>query len=201
MANKARGYGLSAELEKKKASKFDPVLANEAMDWIRDVLRHENPSDPDIAKIGEVQVMDDVTGILKDGVILCKVMNAMYPGTIRKINTNKMAFKQMENVGNFLTGCVDKAGCHKSDMFQTVDLYEGSNIPLVINGIHALGRKAHECSNGIPALGPQEAQENKREFTEEQLASGKNVIGLQMGTNKMASQAGQNFGKTRAIID
>ena len=27
------------------------------------------------------------------------------------------------------------------------------------------------------------------------------VIGLQMGSNKGASQAGQNFGKTRAIID
>ena len=27
------------------------------------------------------------------------------------------------------------------------------------------------------------------------------MIGLQMGSNKGATQAGQNFGKTRAIID
>ena len=59
---------------------------------------------------------------------------------------------------------------------------------------------SHE-NQDIPALGPKESDANKRDFTEEQLAAGKNIIGLQMGTNECASQAGQNFGKTRAIID
>ena len=31
--------------------------------------------------------------------------------------------------------------------------------------------------------------------------AGEGVIGLQAGSNRGASQAGQNFGKTRAIID
>lgn len=52
-----------------------------------------------------------------------------------------------------------------------------------------------------PTLGPREASENRREFSEEQLAEGKNVIGLQMGSNKGASQAGQSFGKSRSIMD
>ncbi len=52
-----------------------------------------------------------------------------------------------------------------------------------------------------PAFGPKESTENKREFSEEQMAAGKNVIGLQMGTNKGASQAGMTMGKSRAIID
>lgn len=44
------------------------------------------------------------------------------------------------------------------------------------------------------------AQENKREFTDEQLKAGKNVIGLQMGSNKGASQEGMSYGKTRQIV-
>lgn len=42
----------------------------------------------------------------------------------------------------------------------------------------------------LPAIGPKESTEQKREFTEEQLQAGKGVIGLQMGSNKGASQAG-----------
>lgn len=41
----------------------------------------------------------------------------------------------------------------------------------------------------VPCLGPKEAQANVREFTEEQLKQGQNVIGLQMGSNKGASQS------------
>ena len=57
-----------------------------------------------------------------------------------KINTSKMAFKQMENIGLFLQAC-ENYGVNKVDLFQTVDLYEGQNMNAVINGIHALGRK------------------------------------------------------------
>ena len=57
-----------------------------------------------------------------------------------KPNTSKMAFKQMENTSNFLLGC-ESLGISKTDLFQTVALYEGTNIPQVVAGIHALGRK------------------------------------------------------------
>ena len=50
-------------------------------------------------------------------------------------------------------------------------------------------------------LGPKEATESKREFSDEQLKQGASVIGLQMGTNKMASQAGMSFGGQRHIND
>lgn len=59
---------------------------------------------------------------------------------VYKINTSKMAFKQMENIGNFLSGC-EEFGMAKTDLFQTVSLYEGTNIPQVVDTIHALGRK------------------------------------------------------------
>ena len=51
----------------------------------------------------------------------------------------------------------------------------------------------------VPSLGPKEAEANEREFTEEQLKAGQNVIGLQMGSNKGASQAGDHFGRARQV--
>ena len=56
-------------------------------------------------------------------------------------------------------------------------------------------------SKGLKGFGPKEAEMNKRQFTDEQLRAGRNIIGLQMGTNKGASQAGMTFGKQRMIID
>ena len=47
-----------------------------------------------------------------------------------KINTGKMAFKLMENISNFL-GAATRYGVAKTDLFQTVDLYEAENIPQV----------------------------------------------------------------------
>ena len=44
---------------------------------------------------------------------------------------------QMENIGNFLTFC-DTLGVPKTDIFQTVDLYENQNIPGVSNHLSHL---------------------------------------------------------------
>ena len=57
-----------------------------------------------------------------------------------KSNTMKMAFKQMENINNFLTAC-EKMGMSKVDLFQTVDLYEKTNMHQVICCLHAFGRR------------------------------------------------------------
>jgi len=45
----------------------------------------------------------------------------------------------MENVNNFLKG-IEKYGVPVGDLFQTVDLYEASNIPAVTATLFALGR-------------------------------------------------------------
>ena len=45
------------------------------------------------------------------------------------------------------------------------------------------------------------SQENKREFSEDQLRAGEGHVGLQAGFNKGASQAGINMGKPRSIND
>lgn len=42
-------------------------------------------------------------------------------------------------------------------------------------------------------MGPKPSEENKREFTEEQLRAGDGIIGLQAGTNKGATQVEHFF--------
>lgn len=51
-----------------------------------------------------------------------------------------------------------------------------------------------------PYLGPRPAEENRREFTEQQLRASESIIGLQAGTNRGATQSGQSFGASRKII-
>lgn len=205
MANRPKGYGMSAELAKKKEAKFDSGLTTEAVQWVSDVLEH--CGDSKASEVKDKLKQDnafgksgDVVNLFKDGQILCHLINAIQADCVKKVNTNNMAFKQMENIGNFLKGC-EKIGMKKDDLFQTSDLYEGNNIPQVITTIMAVGRKAQSLNYDGPTLGPAESAENKREFTEEQMRAGEHIIGLQAGSNKGASQAGQNFGKTRAIID
>ena len=180
MAERPKGYGMTAELQEKKAAKYDPGLAAEAVDWMQRVTGEDLPS-------GTGSTPGSVQEALKNGVYLCKLINTLQPGSVKKVNDSKMAFKMMENIGNFLSAC-EAYGLKKADLFQTVDLYEAENIPQVINGLHAVGRKAQ--AKGQEGIGPKESAENKREFDEQTLKAGQNVIGLQMGTNRGASQAG-----------
>lgn len=213
MANTPRGYGLTAECQRKKDAKFDKDLACEALFWISDVLKESERDD--ICWISD-EIYDrvmccneneneieqkDVKEALKDGVALCCLGNEIVPGSIKKFNLPKeggklRAFQEMENIGIFLKFCEEKMGCKKHDLFQSVDLWEGRNIPQVINAIFALGRKYRDNP-----LGPRESSENRREFTEEQIKKSQQIIRLQSGSNKGATQAGINFGKTRTIMD
>jgi len=45
MANRPIGYGMTAELARKNAAKFEPDLANDALDWIRDVFEFQEDND------------------------------------------------------------------------------------------------------------------------------------------------------------
>ncbi|XP_071126829.1 muscle-specific protein 20-like [Mytilus galloprovincialis] len=197
MAYRPMAYGLTGEVQRKIKGKYDINLEQEARIWIEDVLQLElkEGADPNQA-LGQ----SEFQLCLKDGKILCQLINTLSPGAVKKLNDGKMAFKMMENISNFLTA-IEKYGVSRHDLFQTVDLYEGQNMVQVVNAIHALGRKAQKNGFDGPVLGVKEAESNPRNFSDEKMKAGQTVIGLQAGTNKVASQAGMNFGKSRSIID
>jgi len=177
-------YGLSAQIAGKIAGKRDPASEQEVLEWIEAVTGERLPNAP----------YDE---ILKDGQVLCRLINALMPGYITKINTGGGQFKLMENINKFQDAC--KAyGVPEIDVFQTVDLWEKRNIPQVTQCIFALGRTAqiHPEFRG-PVLGPKFSDENRRQFSQEQLRAGEGIINLQYGTNKGANQAGLSFGTTR----
>lgn len=155
---------------------------------------------------GEKSGADAVQEVLADGTVLLELANELCKadpnhslGPAIKVSTENKAFKKMDNINKYLIFCSECLQVPNGDQFQTVDLYEKQNMAAVISQIHAVGRRSVAKGLNVPALGPKEAKANKREFSEEQLKAGENVIGLQMGTNKLASQAGDHFGRPRQV--
>lgn len=200
MANKGPAYGMSREVQSKIEKKYDEELEERLVEWIvaqcgPDVGR------PDRGRLG-FQVW------LKNGMILSKLVNSLYSEGSKPVkvpeNPPSMVFKQMEQVAQFLKAAEDY-GVTKTDMFQTVDLFEGKDMAAVQRTLMALGSLAVTKNDGHYRGDPnwfmKKAQEHKREFTDSQLQEGKHVIGLQMGSNRGASQAGMTgYGRPRQII-
>ncbi|KAG7157372.1 myophilin-like [Homarus americanus] len=183
--SRATKSGLAAEAQSKVEAKYNEEQAAECLEWIAAVTGQE------FDKSGNA---DNFYNILKDGKMLCEVINALKPGEIKKIQKSTMAFKCMENINQFVDGA-KSCGVPSQETFQTVDLWERQNLNSVVICIQSLGRKGGQF--GKPAIGPKEAEKNVRQFTEEQLRASDSVISLQYGSNKGANQAGMSFGTTR----
>lgn len=83
--------------------------------------------------------------------ILSKLVNSLYPEGSKPVkvpeNPPSMVFKQMEQVAQFLKAAEDY-GVIKTDMFQTVDLYEGKDMAAVQRTLMALGSLAVTKNDG-----------------------------------------------------
>ncbi|CAN0379044.1 transgelin-3 [Lampetra fluviatilis] len=200
MANKGPSYGLSREVQSKIDQKYDPELEERLVAWIAAQCGGDGGNScPGTGKSSFQQW-------LKDGTVLSLLINSLYPagsGPIKKVQPSTMAFKQMEQISQFLKAA-EAYGVSTTDMFQTVDLWEGKDLASVQRTLMALGSIAVTKDDGLyqgdPAWFHKKSQENRREFSEDQLKQGQNVIGLQYGTNKGASQAGMTgYGRPRQI--
>lgn len=116
----------------KIAGKRDPLKDQEAQAWIEEVLG---------AKFPAGQLYEDV---LKDGQVLCRLINKLAPNSVPKINESGGQFKLMENVNNFQKA-LKAYGVPDQDVFQTVDLYEKKDISQVTNTMFAIGRAVSIC--------------------------------------------------------
>lgn len=168
------------------AGNRNPQQEAEVLEWIEAVLETKLPNQP----------FEDV---LKNGIVLCHLINKIAPGSVKKIQERGTNFQLMENIQRFQTA-IRKYGVPDEEIFQTADLFERRNIRQVTLCLFALGRitQLHEDYNG-PTIGPKMAQENKRNFSEEEIRRMRDSqIGLQAGTNVGASQSGHGgMGNTR----
>ncbi|MGH0121473.1 UNVERIFIED_CONTAM: hypothetical protein FKN15_023771 [Acipenser sinensis] len=108
----------------------------------------------------------------------------------------------LENLTNFIKA-ITAYGLKPHDIFEANDLFESGNLTQVQTTLLALAGMAK--TKGIQSrvdIGVKYADKQKHAFDEEKVKAGKCVIGLQMGTNKCASQAGMNaYGTRRHLYD
>jgi len=155
-------YGFDKELEDKAKAKLSayPKLEEDARGWIEEVL---------CEKLGAGSLQQQ----LKDGTVLCRLINTIRPNMIPKIFTSQMPFKQMENIAAYLDAC-SRLGVPTYDSFQTVALYENKDMLGVLTNIHSLGRVAQRVPGFAgPVLGAKLAEVHKRDFDEKQLQAAK----------------------------
>uniref|UniRef100_A0A3Q3A1S4 Calponin n=1 Tax=Kryptolebias marmoratus TaxID=37003 RepID=A0A3Q3A1S4_KRYMA len=170
------------------AGKYDPQKEEELRLWMEDVTGK---------KIGE-NFMES----LKDGVLLCELINVLQPGSVRKINHSSQNWHQLENIGNFVRA-ITEYGLKPHDLFEANDLFENINHTQVQSTLIALaGMAKSKGFNSKYDLGVKYAEKQQRHFAPEKLMEGRNIIGLQMGTNKLASQKGMtSYGTRRHLYD
>jgi hypothetical protein len=161
----------------------------EILDWIGAVIGED------------INKKEPFEKVLKDGVLLCKLINKLIPGYVKKINTKGGNFALMENLAAVQKG-MREYGVPEDELFQPVDLFEARNVKAVVKSLAALARTCLNKGFEGPAFGPKMAEQNKREFSEDQLRAGREGhIGLQAGSNKGATQSGINMGKPRSVHD
>ncbi|KAK2181589.1 hypothetical protein NP493_391g02035 [Ridgeia piscesae] len=155
---------------------------------------------------------DNFHELLYDGLLLSKLIDALYPGHInwndRTFQTPKIEAMRMmrekERIASF-NNLVQEFGVPDSFVFPTDSLHDRGvlNLAQVCSCIRALGIEAQTKPDyrGPENYWPKKSMRNIRSFTEEQLRAGDSIIGLQAGSNKGASQAGLTMGKQRMILD
>ncbi|MCJ1397201.1 hypothetical protein MMC11_000393 [Xylographa trunciseda] len=119
-----------------RLEKYTPRLANEAREWIEEVL-------------GERLKAGDLLDALKSGVALCKLMNLAIGSPGLRYKESTMPFVQMENISHFLKACQSPPmNLPPHDVFLTVDLYEAKDPAQVLQCLGAFSRRASAIQPG-----------------------------------------------------
>uniref|UniRef100_A0A8B9M0Q3 Transgelin n=1 Tax=Accipiter nisus TaxID=211598 RepID=A0A8B9M0Q3_9AVES len=121
MANKGPAYGMSRDVQSKIEKKYDDELEDRLVEWIV-AQCGAAVGRPERGRLG-FQVW------LKNGIVLSRLVNSLYPDGSKPVKIPDtpptMVFKQMEQIAQFLKAAEDY-GVVKTDVFQTVDLFEGA---------------------------------------------------------------------------
>lgn len=129
---------LERAVQEKINSKRNPEQEHAAREWIEAVTGEKFPTD----------AYDES---LHDGILLCKLMNKIKPGSVPKIHTTGNVMKLRENAGFFQQAAL-AYGIGENDVFQAVDLFDKKNISQVTMCVFALSRLAQKHNFAGPKL-------------------------------------------------
>ncbi|ESN90904.1 hypothetical protein HELRODRAFT_90672, partial [Helobdella robusta] len=102
-------------------------LKTQLVDWIEAVVGEKlNKNEP-------------FEKVLKDGITLCKLMNKIVPGGIKKIVMKGGNFTWMENL-QAVQKSMRTYGVPEDELFQPIDLCEARNVKAVVKSLAALAR-------------------------------------------------------------
>jgi len=113
----AKKSGKRTVSEIMKSEKLEAVekKSKEITQWIEAILKEELPK-------------SNLRESLLDGVILCKLVNAICPGALKRYHTKpRMLAMKIENIGFFLATCKTRLNLPPALLFQPTDIHDDSN--------------------------------------------------------------------------
>ncbi|OCK77007.1 hypothetical protein K432DRAFT_407687 [Lepidopterella palustris CBS 459.81] len=125
---------LDHDMKRLRMSRYTPQAANEVRVWIENILGERLPA-------------GDLLEALKDGTVLCKLVNLAVPSPGIKFKKSPMPFIQMENISHFLRACeLPPLNLPAHDRFLTVDLFESKDPAQVLQCLGAFSRVANSVN-------------------------------------------------------
>lgn len=134
---------LDQDMKNLRMGRYTPQAANEVRTWIEEMLGERLPA-------------GDLLDALKDGTVLCRLVNMVVSTPIR-FKKSAMPFIQMENIAHFLKACeLPPLSMPSHDRFLTVDLYESKDPAQVLQCLSAFSRAANNIdpSKFSTSIGP-----------------------------------------------
>lgn len=141
----------------------------------------------------------DLANILRDGVILCKLLNKIEPGALDMKDVNLKPtlaqFLCLRNINLFLKSCVDNFGLKQSDIFQDIMLFDLINFHKVLCTLSKLSQSPKALKSGIPGFSARKPKTREEEIIYQSLKS------IEMGEREQDSINHEcDFDRTREEI-
>eukprot|EP00007_Cunea_sp_BSH-02190019_P002993 CAMPEP_0174233214 /NCGR_PEP_ID=MMETSP0417-20130205/3303_1 /TAXON_ID=242541 /ORGANISM="Mayorella sp, Strain BSH-02190019" /LENGTH=1365 /DNA_ID=CAMNT_0015311385 /DNA_START=63 /DNA_END=4157 /DNA_ORIENTATION=+ len=100
----------------------------------------------------EVQLTDpaaqgNLAAVLCDGRLLCDLVNRLLPGTIDSVSSSDKPFKQVQNIGRYLSAC-RRIGLSAKYLFVPSELQQGENLSAVLENLNQL-RTLYESGGAL----------------------------------------------------
>ncbi|KAI0214270.1 Transgelin-2 [Lamellibrachia satsuma] len=158
---RAKKAGIALQIQKKMEDGYDREESlgtpTRIVEWLNQVLPAVHRPCPDTK-------WRTIHFYLKDGVALCRLINilrqAVGKSAVKFSKNAATPFVAMENIESFNRAAQDY-GLPETDLFQSVDLYEGHRGPLlnIINCLNRLGTVAND-KGFSPRYNPPEPPKN-----------------------------------------